>query len=69
MRTSRTKKPRKRTPAQRLDAVVLRAMRLYGEHLDTCQRHGWGGMQAQAHISYRAAQKAIRRVLREVAHV
>lgn len=62
------KKPRKRkTPAERLDAIVLRALREYGRHCQTCGQMGWLVFQARTSQEYGHAQRGIRRVLREVA--
>ena len=61
------KKPRRKTPAQKLNAIVLRALREYGRHCLACGQHGWMPFQARASQEYGYAQRAIRRVLREVA--
>lgn len=63
-----SRKPRKRkTPAQKLDAIVLRALAEYGRHCQTCGLMGWMVLQARTSQEYGHAQRAIRRVLREVA--
>ena len=61
-------KPRKRkTPAQKLDAIVLRALREYGRHCRECGRNGWMPFQPDTALEYKHAQRGIHRVLREVA--
>ncbi len=62
------KKPRKRkTPAERLDGIVLRALREYGRHCRECGRNGWMPFQPETALEYGHAQRGILRVLREVA--
>lgn len=64
------KKPRERkTPAERLDAIVLRALAEYGKHCRECGWHGWLPVQPQNWLEYEHAQRAIRRVLRVLREV
>lgn len=63
------KKPRKRkTTAEKLDSIVLRALAGYGEHCLLCGQKGWLPMSAHPTRWTCDAARSIRRVLREAGH-